>query len=88
MLQAIANGRAWLDEIVTGRAADIDTVATREGRSKRSIAMMISLAFLAPDIVEAALSGRLPRGVGVRRLVDLPPEWSEQRRTLGLSAPR
>lgn len=88
LLQAIANGRAWLDDIVTGRAAGIDTIAMREGRSKRSIAMMISLAFLAPDIVEAALNGRLPRGVGVRRLVDLPPEWSEQQRTLGLSAPR
>ena len=48
MLQAIANGRAWLDDIVTGRAAGIDTIAMREGRSKRSIAMMISLAFLAP----------------------------------------
>ena len=85
MLQAIANGRAWLDDIVTGRAADIETIAMREGRSKRSIAMMISLAFLAPDIIEAALDGRLPRGIGVRRLVELPPDWSMQRRMLGLS---
>ncbi|MBG0793191.1 recombinase family protein [Methylocystis sp. H62] len=88
LLQAITNGRAWLDDIVTGRAAGIETIAVREGRSKRSIAMIISLAFIAPDIVEAALSGRLPRGVGVRRLVDLPPDWSMQRRVLGLSGPR
>ena len=88
LLQAIANGRAWLDDIVTGRAADIETIAMRENRSKRSIAMMISLAFLAPDIVEAAVDGRLPRGVGVRRLVDLPSDWVEQRRMLGLPAPR
>ena len=88
LLQAIANGRAWLDDIVTGRAADIEKIAIRENRSKRSIAMMISLAFLAPDIVEAAVDGRLPRGVGVRRLVDLPSDWVEQRRMLGLPAPR
>ena len=88
LLQAIANGRAWLDDIVTRRAADIETIAMRQGRSKRSIAMTISLAFLAPDIVEAAVDGRLPRGIGVRRLVDLPSDWVEQRRMLGLPAPR
>ena len=68
LLQAIANGRAWLDDLVTGRASDIEKIAIRESRSKRSIAMMISLSFLAPDIVEAAVDGRLPRGVGVRTL--------------------
>ena len=88
LLQAIANGRAWLDDIVTGRAADVEKIAQRENRSKRSIAMMISLAFLAPTIVEAAVDGRLPRGVGVRRLVDLSSDWVEQRRMLGLPAPR
>jgi site-specific DNA recombinase len=88
LLQAIANGRAWLDEIVTGRGAGIETISMRQGRSKRSIAMAISLAFLAPEIVEAALNGRLPRGIGVRRLVDLPSDWVEQRRMLGLPAPR
>ena len=88
LLQAIANGQAWLDDIVTGRAADIEKIAIRENRSKRSVAMTISLAFLAPDIVEAAVDGRLPRGVGVRHLVDLPSDWVEQRRMLGLPAPR
>ncbi len=88
LVRAIANGRAWLDEIVAGRAANVETIATRENRSKRSIVMMISLAFLAPDIVEAAVDGRLPRALGVRRLVDLPSDWAEQRRTLGLPAPR
>ena len=88
LLQAIANGRAWLDDMVMARAADIEKIAIRENRSKRSIAMMISLAFLAPDIVEAAVDGRLPRGIGVRRLVDLPSDWVEQRRMLGLPAPR
>jgi len=46
--------------------------------------MTISLAFLAPDLVKAAIDGRLPHGMGVARLADLPPEWSKQRRTLGL----
>jgi hypothetical protein len=32
--------------------------------------MTISLAFLAPDLVKAAIDGRLPLGMGVARLAD------------------
>ena len=50
--------------ITEGRKNEAGSIArVAENRSKRSIAMMISLAFLAPDIVEAAVDGRLPRGV-------------------------
>ena len=45
--------------------------------------MTISLAFLAPDLVKAAI-GRLPHGMGVARLADLSAEWSRQRQLLGL----
>jgi site-specific DNA recombinase len=34
--------------------------------------MTLSLAFLAPEIVKAAVVGRLPRGFGLKHLVDLP----------------
>src|SRR5262249_43483457 len=49
--------------------------------------MTISLAFLAPDLVKAAVEGRLPRGIGVARLCDAPAEWSRQYRMLGLTSP-
>ena len=48
--------------------------------------MTISLAFLAPDLVKAAMEGRLPRGMGIARLMDSPAEWSRQYQMLGLSA--
>ena len=48
--------------------------------------MTISLAFLAPDLVKAAIEGRLPHGMGVGRLADLPAEWSKQYQVLGLPA--
>jgi hypothetical protein len=44
-----------------------------------------SLAFLAPKLVQAAVEGRLPRGIGVTRLRDAPAEWSRQYAMLGLS---
>jgi site-specific DNA recombinase len=46
--------------------------------------MTMSLAFLASDIVEAAVRGALPRRIGITRLADLPPSWQKQRDILGL----
>jgi len=64
LLAAIGKARRWLDELRSGRAPDIDTLATREDRSPRSAAMLLSLAFLAPDLVKAIVENRLPRGIG------------------------
>ena len=44
----------------------------------------ISLAFLAPELVEAAVQGRLPRGLGLTRLANPPVDWTAQRRLLGI----
>ena len=86
LLRAIAKARGWVEAIVSGEVADIETIATREAVSIRSARMTFSLAFVAPDIVEAAADGILPRGFGLSRLFDLPPSWAEQRSRLGLSA--
>ena len=85
LVASIARGRSWLDEIVTG-AASIDQIAKREKCSVRHVHMTISLAFLAPDLVKAAVEGRLPRGIGVSRLCDPPAEWSRQFQMLGLTS--
>jgi DNA invertase Pin-like site-specific DNA recombinase len=88
LLYAIGQGRRWLDELVTGRIESTEALAAREDRSERSIRMTLSLAFLAPDIVKAAIDGTLSRGVGVSRLIDLPIDWSEQRQALGVQTIR
>jgi len=84
LVAAIARGRRWLDELVADPSASADTIAKREKCSARKINMTISLAFLAPDLVQAAIDGRLPHGMGVARLTDLPAEWSQQHQMLGL----
>ena len=78
LVTAIARGRHWLSEIETG-AATIDGIASRQACSKRHVSMTISLAFLAPSLVKAAVEGRLPHGIGVARLFDAPVGWSRQR---------
>jgi DNA invertase Pin-like site-specific DNA recombinase len=85
LLSAIAKGRRWLDEMISGKVEGIEAIAAREGVSERSARMGLSLAFLAPDIVQAAVEGTLPRGFGVSRLMDMPPSWSEQRSTIGIA---
>jgi site-specific DNA recombinase len=87
LLSAIAKGRRWLDEMISGKVEGIEMIANREGVSERSARMGLSLAFLAPDIVQAAVDGILPRGLGVSRLMDMPPSWADQRSIIGI-APR
>ena len=84
LVASIARGRRWLDEIVAG-SVSVDQIAAREKCSIRQVNMTISLAFLAPRLVQAAVEGRLPRGIGVARLRDAPAEWSRQYAMLGLS---
>jgi hypothetical protein len=67
------------------REATAETIARREGCSTRKVNMTISLAFISPTLVKAALEGRLPGGIGVTRLCDMPAEWSRQHAALGLS---
>jgi hypothetical protein len=86
LLAAIARGRSWLEEISSDPATRLELIAAREGLPERSARSILSLAFLAPDIVKATVNGTLPRGFGVSRLIDLPTKWAEQRRALGLSA--
>ncbi len=84
MLKAIAQGRHWLSQIVTGDAIDIAAIAERQRVSEKTVRSTLSLAFLAPDIVQAAIDGRLPRGLGVSQMTELPVGWAEQRQQLGL----
>jgi site-specific DNA recombinase len=85
LVASIARGRRWLDELLADANANAESIAKRERCSVRQVNMTISLAFLAPDLVQAAIEGRLPRGIGVTRLRDAPVEWSRQHAMLGLS---
>ena len=86
LIGSIARGRRWLKELLAYANSNADSIARREGCSVRKVNMTISLAFIAPDLVEAAVTGRLPHGIGVSRLIDMPAEWSRQHQMLGLAA--
>jgi site-specific DNA recombinase len=85
LVNAIARGRRWLDDVVSGRVTSVAQLCAREKCSVRQVNMTISLTFLAPNLVKAAIEGRLPRGIGIERLRDPPTEWSRQFEALGLN---
>ena len=65
----------------------VEQIADRETCSIRQVNRAITLAILAPSLVQAAVEGRLPRGIGVAQLRDLPTEWVSQYEHLGLARP-
>ena len=83
IILAIAKARLWLNQLLRDEVSSITALADREGRSERSIRMTLSLAFLAPDIVTAAVDGTLPPRLNLTELTNPPMDWSEQRTKIG-----
>jgi len=84
LIKALARGRAWFDELVTGRALSLQALAERDGITRRYIRRLVGLAFLSPELLEAILQGRQPVALTATRLteLDLPLDWTEQRKLL------
>ena len=61
LVDALGDAHRWLDELLSEPLQTLESLALRECKTERSIRMTLSLAFLAPDIVKAAVEGRLPR---------------------------
>jgi hypothetical protein len=84
LIKAIARGRAWFDELATGRARSLRDLAERDGITRRYIRRLVDLAFLSPQLVDAILQGRQPVALTATRLteLDLPFDWTEQHKLL------
>jgi site-specific DNA recombinase len=69
---------------VTGSVTDAGHLPKRERCTLRQVHLALSLEFLPPQLVKAAVEGRLPRGTNIERLRNSHPEWSRQFEELGL----
>jgi site-specific DNA recombinase len=86
LVKAIVRGRRWFELLASGQVRSFTEIAKAEGVTRRYVARLIPLAFLAPDIVEKTLSGAQPVDLTTDELtkrIDLPLDWAEQRRVLG-----
>jgi hypothetical protein len=73
--------------VEAGQYGSIRALARAEGVHHADVGKLLRLTLLAPDVVEAVLDGRLPKGVRLEELVrPLPADWAEQRRALRAGA--
>lgn len=65
----------------------LNIIAKRNNRCRKQMARLLKVSWLSPRIVEAILEGRQPARLTRKWLleVDLPLDWSEQERLLGLN---
>jgi hypothetical protein len=88
LLRAIGNARRWCEALLPVPQLGIEGIAARHGKTESWVRKHLTLAFLDPKLVEAAVDGILPRGYGLSRLLDLPADWDDQWHVLGLCSPR
>ena len=89
LIKAIARGRRWADDLLSGRAAEsVAAIARREGVLPNYVRRLTRLAFLSPRIVEAIVAGHQPPELTAKALterIELPLLWSEQERAIGIN---
>ena len=85
LIKALVRAHRWRRRIESGQAKSITDLAKQDGVTDAYVCRLLPLTCLAPDIVEAILDGRQPKGL---RLADVlgngPLGWEEQRTRLVL----
>jgi site-specific DNA recombinase len=68
-MKAIARARQWSDDLLAGRVGSVAEIAARTGLAALR-ATLDSLAFLAPEIVEAIATGQQPPELSAKALTE------------------
>lgn len=73
----------WQRMIDSGEVPGVAVIASEHKVDRAYVSRILSLAMLAPDIVQATIEGREPGGMSLRKLAKTPPSrWDRQRHTL------
>jgi site-specific DNA recombinase len=81
LFRLVARSHHWFEAITSGRVTSFKEIAKTEGVSEQFVSNRISLAFLAPQIVENISAGTQPADLTADALVKrirMPLSWSEQ----------
>ncbi|MCC2651051.1 MAG: hypothetical protein K0Q60_1206 [Microvirga sp.] len=86
LVKALVRAHRWRRRIGTGQARSITDLAELEGVTDAYVCRLLPLTCLAPDIVEAILDGRQPKGLRLAELLgNRPVAWEEQRNAWSFS---
>jgi hypothetical protein len=84
LIKALVRAHRWRRRIESGRAKSITDLAEHEGVTVAYVCRLLPLTCLAPDIVEAVLGGRQPKGLTLAEMLGNGPlGWEEQRQAFG-----
>ena len=84
LIRALARAHRWKRMLDDGRYRSAGEIAEAENVTKSFVNRLIRLTLLAPDIQEAILDGRQPKGMQLEEMTRvMPSEWGEQRRRVG-----
>jgi hypothetical protein len=80
LIKALVRAHRWRRTIESGHAKSITDLAEQEGVTIAYVCRLLPLTCLAPDIVEAILDGRQPKGLRLAEVLGNGPlVWKEQR---------
>ena len=84
LIKALLRAHRWRRRIESGQAKSITDLAEQENVTVAYVCRLLPLTCLAPDIVEAILDGRQPKGLRLAEMLGKGPlAWEEQRVSLG-----
>jgi hypothetical protein len=84
LIKALVRAYRWRRKIESGQATSITDLAEQEGVTDAYVCRLLPLTCLAPDIVEAILDGRQPKGLRLAEILgNGPVSWEEHRRACG-----
>ena len=79
LVQAIVRAHRWRELLETGQYGTAADLAKAEKVNDSYLSRVLRLTLLAPDIIEAILDGRQPRGLELSVLLKpLPLSWEQQ----------
>ena len=83
LVKALVRAHRWRRRIESGQAKSITDLAEQEGVTDAYVCRLLPLTCLAPDIVEAILDGRQPKGLKLAEMLGNGSlGWEKQRTAL------
>jgi hypothetical protein len=80
LIKALIRAHRWRRRIESGAAKSVTDLAEQEGVTAAYVCRLLPLTCLAPDLVEAILDGRQPKGLRLAEMLrNGPMTWEEQR---------
>jgi hypothetical protein len=86
LVKALVRAHRWRRKIESARGESVTDLAEQEGVTGAYVCRLLPLTCLAPDIVEAVLDGRQPKGLRLAEVLGNGPlGWEEQRNAWSFS---